>query len=267
MNPFPGMNPYLERYWRDIHASLIVYAREALQQQLPAGLIARIEERVYVDIPPEGARRIIYPDVRIVTTHEQPSAGASATAVADKTQVERIIVEVDEEPVSETYIEIVDISGGRVITVIEALSLANKLPGEGQNIYLRKQRELIEAGVSLVEVDLLRSGQRTLSIRETDIPPSYRTPYMVCVFRSWQPGKREIYPIALNQRLPEVYIPLRPTDADARLDLQELLNRCYEVGRYDEIIDYSQSPEPPLDADSAVWLNKVLSEKGIRPVS
>jgi hypothetical protein len=26
-SPFPGMDPYLEVHWRDIHASLIIYSR------------------------------------------------------------------------------------------------------------------------------------------------------------------------------------------------------------------------------------------------
>jgi len=25
-NPFPGMNPYLEAHWRDVHTSLVTYA-------------------------------------------------------------------------------------------------------------------------------------------------------------------------------------------------------------------------------------------------
>ena len=33
-SPFPGMDPYLEAHWRDVHASLIIYARDALQGAL-----------------------------------------------------------------------------------------------------------------------------------------------------------------------------------------------------------------------------------------
>src|SRR5581483_7274540 len=45
-SPFPGMDPYLEAHWRDVHAALIIYARDALQTVLPAPLRARVEERV-----------------------------------------------------------------------------------------------------------------------------------------------------------------------------------------------------------------------------
>ncbi|MCS6949240.1 MAG: DUF4058 family protein [bacterium] len=264
-NPFPGMNPYLERYWRDVHASFIVYAREALQTQLPPGMVARIEERVYVDVPQDGIHRIIYPDVH-VSEQREPSRGgaATATAVLEQVATQRFIVELEEEPIAETYIEIVDLSGGKVITIIEVLSVANKLPGEGQEVYLRKQRDAIEAGVNLVEVDLLRTGQWVLSVPVGKIPPERRTPYFVVVFRSGQPKRREIYPIALNQRLPQVAIPLRPEDQDVILDLQEVLNRCYEVGRYDQWIDYSQDPDPPLPPEGAQWLQQLLVEKGKR---
>ena len=39
-SPFPGMNPYLEQHWRDVHARLITYASDAIQAQLPPGLRA-----------------------------------------------------------------------------------------------------------------------------------------------------------------------------------------------------------------------------------
>ena len=37
-SPFPGMDPYLEQSWRDVHAALIIYSRDQLQSQLPEDL-------------------------------------------------------------------------------------------------------------------------------------------------------------------------------------------------------------------------------------
>jgi hypothetical protein len=34
-SPFPGMDPYLEQHWGDVHASLIIDGRDQLQQRLP----------------------------------------------------------------------------------------------------------------------------------------------------------------------------------------------------------------------------------------
>ena len=101
-SPFPGMDPYLERFWRDVHHRLVTYAADALQPNLPEDLRARVEERVFVET---------------------------------------------EEPISQGFIEIVDAAtGNRVVTVIEFISLSNKLPGAGRQLYLRKQREVLESG-------------------------------------------------------------------------------------------------------------------------
>lgn len=78
-SPFPGMDPYLEQFWRDVHARLIIYAADQLQA---------------------------------------------------------------------------------------------KLPGEGQDVYLRKRDELKQCGVTLVEIDLLRAGKRLLAVPSDRIPDS-----------------------------------------------------------------------------------------------
>ncbi len=44
-SPFPGMNPYLEQYWADIHQRLSINSSDALQKQLPGDLRARVNER------------------------------------------------------------------------------------------------------------------------------------------------------------------------------------------------------------------------------
>ncbi|MGH8058014.1 MAG: DUF4058 family protein, partial [Candidatus Entotheonellia bacterium] len=64
-SPFPGMDPYLEKFWRDIHARCVIYAADQLQELLPADLRARVEERVFVE-PAVGAPQSVYPDVRVV---------------------------------------------------------------------------------------------------------------------------------------------------------------------------------------------------------
>jgi hypothetical protein len=151
-----------------------------------------------------------------------------------------------------------------VVTVIEMLSLSNKVPGEGQELYRRKQRELIDGHVNLVEIDLLRAGERVLSVGLSHIPPAYRTPYQICVYRAAAPPRYEVYRVPLQERLPVIRIPLRSTDADVPLDLQALLDQCYHNGGYDEDIDYSADPEPPLNAEDACWADVLLRQTGRR---
>lgn len=74
-SPFPGMDPYLEQHWLDVHHALATYARDQLQRKLPRDLRARIEERVFVETDDEGQYRGIHPDVRIVEHLRPVDAG------------------------------------------------------------------------------------------------------------------------------------------------------------------------------------------------
>ena len=260
-SPFPGMDPYLERHWGDVHQSLVTYARDLLQPRLPRDLRARVEERVYVESP-EGSERSMYPDIRVVERGLGKSSPAPTGGVA---VAEPLVVHVPDEPVTESYIEIIDVgSGKRVVTVIEVLSLSNKIPGEGQELYLQKQQELKQGHVSLVEIDLLRAGKRMLMLPPHRIPLSYRTIYQVCVRRGWQPSAVEVYRVPLRERLPTIRIPLREADADVALDLQVLVDQCFRNGGYDDDIDYKAEPDPPLGPEDAIWADELLRSQGRR---
>jgi len=260
--PFPGMDPYLEPHWRDVHHRLVTYACDQLQARLPGDLRARVEERVYVESA-QGLGRSMYPDIRVVERGRgQPPASAPEAGVA---MAEPLVIHLPDEPVSQGYIEIIDVgSGKRVVTVIEVLSPSNKVAGEGQDLYLRKQRELQQGGVSLVEIDLLQAGQRVTAVPPERIPPSHRTTYQVCVRRGWHPAAVEVYRAPLREPLPTIKLPLRETDSDVLLDLQTLIDQCYANGRYGDDIDYSREPEPPLDPDDARWADELLRSQGRR---
>jgi hypothetical protein len=260
-SPFPGMDPYLEKHWLDVHHRLATYACDQLQRKLPRDLRARIEERVFVEFDDLGQYRGIHPDVRVIEhprpdTVAQPPEGGVATA-------EPIVVQTADDPISQGYVEIVDASSGnRVVTVIEFVSPSNKVPGEGRDLYLRKQREVIRAKASLVEVDLTRAGQRCLAAKMTQIPPQYHATYMACVTRGWKWGSSEVYSLPLHESLPAIRIPLRQTDPDVSLDLQALIDQCYENGGYDTI-EYHEPVQPPLEPADAAWAKEWLRSKGI----
>jgi hypothetical protein len=231
-SPFPGMDPYLEEHWRDVHHRFLTYACDELQERLPSDLRARLEERVVVE-PDDGDGRGIYPDVRVV---EYPGRGNETARTAEAEVAEPLVIHADSEPATEGYIEIIDVgSGNRVVTVFELLSDANKQPGEGQELYRRNQREYLQGGVSLVEIDLLRSGRRVLALSPARIPPSHRTTYQICVTRGYRPRTYEVYRASLREPLPVIRVPLRSKDADVTLNLQTLIDRCYHHGRYDDI--------------------------------
>jgi hypothetical protein len=255
-SPFPGMDPYLEKHWRDVHASLVIYARDQLQPSLPADLFARVEERVYVENE-EGNERSMYPDVRVV---EHGRGGQATVAVEGEIELaESYILHAGNEAVTEAFIEIREIgSGNKIVTVIEFLSPSNKMPGEGQDLYLEKQEELYQGGVSLVEVDLVRAGTPPY---KTD--PQFRTPYHAVVHRSWEPTKVQVCRFPLRERLKGVPIPLRQRDREMRLNLQAIVDQCYKNARY-HTIDYQVAPEPPLSGEDATWVDTLLRAAGKR---
>lgn len=271
-SPFTGMDPFLEdpAIFPDLHDSLITYLREALNAQLPAPYFAGIASRVWVEV----SERRIEPDVNVLRPERPPPGGGTfgdggGVAVAEAVQVEPVVVHVPLEEIRETFLEIYARPGGeRLVTTIEVLSLANKTPGaHGRALYLKKQGEILNSQVHLVEIDLLRGG-----IHSTAVPLDHAVAragtfdYHVCVHRFDTPEDYFLYPIRLGRRLPAVGIPLLPGDpaVDVNADLQAVLDRCYDTGHYLRRVRYHRrTPVPPLDPVQAEWAETVLRAKGL----
>ncbi|MEZ4590563.1 MAG: DUF4058 family protein [Chloroflexota bacterium] len=255
-SPFPGMDPYMEvsHRWSDLHQRLITYISEYLQPQLRPKYIARIEERIQLAT---FDQRYV-PDVQLLHTMREPAPTLElvSTVVAD----EPMILTTLDEAVREPFIEIVARESGDLVTVIEVLSPANKV-GKGREDYLQKQDNLLATDVNLVEIDLLGYGKETVLARKSGIvnPADWR--YIIDISRGGRRNALEVYAIPLRERLPNCRIPLRPPDADAVLDLTAVFNRCYDVGSYDLLIDYSKPPDVPLREAEAEWLKMFLPEK------
>ncbi len=191
----------------------------------------RVEERVVLE-KADGIGNPLFPDLRVI--EYRPERRGSTQPVAGLAVADPFLIETEQEPQTEAFIEIIDAgSGNRVVTIIEVLSPSNKTPGEAMVQYLRKQDDISQSDTSLVEIDLLRGGKHVLAVPLQYIPKTHQTPYMVCVRRAWVRGKAEIYPVPLSQRLPTVRVPLRDGDADVPLDLQAIIERCYRMGRYE----------------------------------
>lgn len=266
-SPFPGMDPYLEAKWPEVHASLIVYSRNQINQQLPEDLQANIEENLAVRVEDEP-NRPIRPDLHIAEDIQITGDRASLASAGVAVQVavaEPLLVPRPEY--LERHVEIVD-QTGRVITAIEFLSPWNKVGQRGRQQYTRKQTEYIDAGVNLVEVDLVRQGEYILAAPLDELPrhkmPSFEpTPYLICVYRDSEPDRFEVYRAPLEESLPNIPIPLRRGERDVVLQLQPLIDDCYRDGRYHRI-NYQDDPQPPFDAHDARWLDNRLREQGRR---
>lgn len=252
-NPFPGMDPYLEREWEDFHTHFIIVAKELLQPQLPPELRAMVERRLIVSTYPVGSRPI-RPDVYVVGRSYPADRIREPGGVAVD---EPAIIRFETEQDSQAYVQIYTADGDRLITSIELLSPSNKASGAGREEYLKKQREVLAAGASLVEIDLLRAGECVLALPGHHVPPENRSVYSACVRRARQPQEAEFYSIGLGDRLPRLRIPLRESDEDVRLDLQAIVDRFFETSRR-WLSDYRFPVEPPLSVDDAGWAQERL---------
>jgi len=255
-NPFPGMNPWLEEFWRDVHAKLLVYACDQLNGELPADLHARVDERLAIDTEEEKGRAYV-PDVAVSESWDHPAGPVLGQGGQTVTAAQPTVVDFGQEILR--HVEVVD-SRAHVITAVELLSPSNKADGESGSNWKRKRFDYVRGGISLVEIDLLRGGGWMLPDRSLlkPIPPS-RIFHHVCVTRPPWVGRHEFYVLPLRERLPAIRVPLRRTDPDAALDLQVLVDQCYEKGRYASAIDYNKPPHPQLPDDEAVWAREILS--------
>ena len=145
-------------------------------------------------------------------------------------------------------VEIRDVAQNQLVTCIEILSPVNKRDPHLSQYRLKRLR-LHEAGVHLLEIDLIRRGMRPWTHPRIPV-----TPYMVLLHRAEIPAV-EVWPIRLQEQLPTLPVPLRHPDKDVTLDLAAALTAVYNEAYYHLSIDYTQEPPPPpLGDEDTAWL-------------
>lgn len=248
-SPFPGMNPYLEvaGHWRDFHATYLPELRRRLVPQLPPDYEVGVEEELFVHEASADERRLTaIADAAVSIERVGPwseagaARGVAAAAPAYATLPESLIVE------RHRWLEVRDRDYREAVTVIELLSPTNKNPSLHRDLYEAKRLRLVETGVNLVEIDLLRGHGR---MPMDGAPPC---DYCVVVSRRGEQPRVGVWPLALRDPLPTVPVPLRAPDADLSLDLQAALHRVYDDAGYARQI-YRRAPDPPLPPADAAW--------------
>jgi hypothetical protein len=245
------MNPYIERasVWHDFHESFLPLVREILTAQVLPRYFVRIDEHMYIhELAAEDRRFLGRGDILVPALASSGSVMAAASATLEA-PAEVGVPAFDTETLS--YLEVRDRDSNELVAVVELLSPCNKYAGPDREQYLAKARQLQRSWVHLVEIDLLRGGPRMpwLDLPECD--------YCVVVSRVERRPKAGIWPIRLRDRLPEIPIPLRGGDPDARVDLQAVLHRIYDAAGYAYHI-YTGPPEPALSATDAAWAAQFL---------
>lgn len=225
-SPFAGMDPYLEdeKLWPSFQHQMV----HSLYQTFLPGLMdryrARIGQRVY------------------------------ATAQALFTSVIR-------QEHQESFIEIRQRTDGRLITLLEVVSPANKTSQEGRAAYMEKRREGQACHASLVEVDLVLQGQPLLDYPREGLPD---WDFAVTVTRSSKPDQYEIYTATLQKPLPRFRLPLASDDRDTVVDLQAAFNRAFDQGMFLDKIDYQRDPATRIDECDRQHIDQRLRKQKLR---
>lgn len=254
------MDPYIEapEVWGDFHGGLAAEIRAALNQKLRPRYLARMTPYVtYESI--EIAQTVgIRPDVGVWQPQPPKTLRESAVMITPPVAESTVAYEV---PLQLYTVEIHAVENMELVTAIEILSPVNKRRGHDAYVdYLRKRRDLLRSSVHLMEIDLLRAGERPPL--EKPVPPA---PYYITLSRANLRPKVDVWAIQLDDPLPRLPVPLREPDPDSILDLQAALSAVYEQGGYDMLIDYRQPPPPPKLSDMEMeWIGELLKAENLR---
>lgn len=270
-SPFPGMDPYLEgEMWHEFHERLANQISSRLMPLLAPRYVALPAKRYGLNRPVFGifglpSEQVFYPDVHIVAAANvvpvvpptaPPTRPGTDAAVAAPT-VELPSPTLEEVPL--LSVEIRDVAERRLVTLIEILSPVNK-QGDGAREYNERRMELLRTRTHLLEIDLLRGGQRIQLLGEP--PPAA---YYVYLSRTERRPNTQGWPISLRERLPIVPVPLLFPDPDVPLDLQAAVRSCFDLVGDERLLDSSGPPPPPeLSEEDVRWVDELLRAARLR---
>ena len=245
-SPFPGMDPYIEsQCWRDFHTAFIAEVRSALMPQIRPRYVVVIEEDVYLAREDGTPIRIVVPDVSILPGDGWMDSTGGGVAVAAEPKVVTLPMT---EPIEIPYLVIRRRDNEETVTVIELLSPTNKSSRDGRAEYLAKRNLLLRGRAHLVELDLLRGGERLPTVE-----PHPAGDYFAFVSRVERRPQAEVYSWTLDRPLPPIPIPLTDGDPDVTLDLQTVFTTTYDRAGYDYALHYERPVEPPFEPNQSQW--------------
>jgi hypothetical protein len=241
--PFPGMDPYLEApsIWPDVHHRLIAALSEQLQSQLGPQYTAVITPYVTLESIDIAPTRHAIPGLAVMDT-DMPRGGGTAIVFEPAPLTATMLIEM---PTRYGRLEIRTVDNQILVTSIELLS---------------PRQDFLQSTAHLLEIDLLRGGQRPRVTRNLPSEP----PYFVFLSRANNRPVAEIWPLSLRAAIPLIPVPLRRPDPDIAMDLGAALRRVYAGAGYERRIDYRDEPPPPLSPDDLAWLDAHLRERGLR---
>src|SRR5438132_3000477 len=231
-SPFPGMNPYLEHEdaWHNFHEQFPDRVVEVLEPQVGPNYFLKVDEHVYIHELADDQRRFLgRVDAALSTKTGQAKGQAAESAVATLAAPRHVLLPAVDK-VGLSYVEIRDRRSRRLVTVIELLSPSNKRPGADREQYEYKRAEILASPTHLVEIDLLRGGERM----PFDEP--VEGDYCVLVSRYHERRHADLWAFNLRDPLPPIPVPLAGDDPELKLDLQAILHHLYDTRGYGKFI-------------------------------
>lgn len=247
------MDPYLEGHlWPDVHNSLAYLLSVQLTPRLPDAYLPHLNKYTVEDTAPGEDIGIMYPDVEVFQKAQGVKEPAAALPV-ETTPETLVLPAIKPVAVEIPVVEIRDAQKNTRITAIEILSPVNKRK-PGLQPYREKRLRLHDAGVHLIEIDLIRRGERPLA--HPLIPNKH---YMVNLIRAGQ-GSTHIWAMNVNEPLPVIPVPLKHPDPDTWLDLGQALKDLYEQRALHKSINYRETPPPPaFTAEELEWMEAIAA--------
>lgn len=256
--PFPGMDPWLEHadLWPDVHNRLIAAIADAMAPRVAPKYYIGLQERTYELVAGEMALWGV-PDLTVVPAQGTPRGALATARSGAATANEQGVRDVDlaiPEKVRETYLEVRRVESGRLVTLLELLSPANKAQGPGRRQYIKKRKRVLLSRTNLVEIDLLRAGKPMLDLRSGPTGD-----YRILVSREPERPRAKLHYFSLRDPIPPIPLPLLPKDPEPEIELGAILHALYERARFDLRLDYTKPPVPPLDEADAAWARELTS--------
>lgn len=252
-SPFPGMDPFLEgEMWQEFHDRLAHQISAQLMPLLAPKYVALLAKRYVIQSAELGimgleSTRVIYPDVHVTQTRQTGTLHEGSGTSVCEPALELASPTLEEVPI--LSVEIRDVAQRHLVTLIEILSPVNKV-GQGAGEYHQRRLEILMTQTHLLEIDLLRRGERIHL--QGELPSAA---YYVFLSRTTRRPNTQIWTIGLMDGLPTVPVPLLQPDPDVPLDLQGALRACFDLVGYERLLDYSKAPPPPpLDETQIAWL-------------
>lgn len=251
-NLYPGINPHLNSSlqqpgggWRSFHAAHLADLYAYLDEHLPEGYTASLEQSlqfsIYNEDEPTAPILLDRTDADILIS----GRGRSQASGAVQADLPVLTLAFPEPIPDEDLPSAIVISDHtmRPVTRMELLSPANLPTGSHHPSYMKKRRETLDSGLRLVEIDYLHEGAPLLpGIPDYSRGDEQAFPYNILVSDPYaENGKIDVYAWSVADRLPVISLPLAGREV-MPLAFTPLYNQTASRRNFRATVDYSELP-------------------------